>query len=319
MTELATVATSNSEHDILDKSSGSLCPATRAKIIGLDGNEVTGLDTPGELWIQSPSATLGYLNNQKATAETFVYDEDGRWVRTGDEALVTKAPSGNEHVVIVDRIKELIKVKGTFEPFDPTSRHGSSISPIPQPKTRATPGLTPQKKTTRPPSRPGRAGSAPPLAPGRRRLRRHPGPRRPRGRGPQGLCRQVGRRRRGGPVRRRGRPRPPEARRGAQGALQVDQGRRRVPRRRAQEPQRQDPAAPAARPGQGRPGQEGAEAVKLRKAVGRRTWGLVYFPRPPPPLLDIVRAGGKRLSSLASRGTCTTAIIGPRIHTALCV
>lgn len=146
MTELATVATSNSEHDILDKSSGSLCPATRAKIIGLDGNEVTGLDTPGELWIQSPSATLGYLNNQKATAETFVYDEDGRWVRTGDEALVTKAPSGNEHVVIVDRIKELIKVKGTFEPFDPTSRHGSSISPIPQPKTRATPGLTPPKK-----------------------------------------------------------------------------------------------------------------------------------------------------------------------------
>lgn len=121
MTELATVATSNSEHDILDKSSGSLCPATRAKIIGLDGNEVTGLDTPGELWIQSPSATLGYLNNQKATAETFVYDEDGRWVRTGDEALVTKAPSGNEHVVIVDRIKELIKVKGTFEPFDHVS------------------------------------------------------------------------------------------------------------------------------------------------------------------------------------------------------
>lgn len=113
MTELATVATSNSEHDILDKSSGSICPATRAKIIGLDGNEVTAYDTPGELWIQSPSATLGYLNNQKATAETFVYDEDGRWVRTGDEALVTKAPSGNEHVVIVDRIKELIKVKGT--------------------------------------------------------------------------------------------------------------------------------------------------------------------------------------------------------------
>lgn len=117
MTELATVATSNSEHDILDKSSGSICPATRAKIIGLDGIEVTTYDTPGELWIQSPSATLGYLNNQKATAETFVHDEDGRWVRTGDEALVTLAPSGNEHVVIVDRIKELIKVKGTGEPF----------------------------------------------------------------------------------------------------------------------------------------------------------------------------------------------------------
>lgn len=119
MTELATVVTSTSEHDILGKSSGSLCPATRAKIIGLDGREVTSYDTPGELWIQSPSAALGYLHNEKATAETFVWDDDGRWVKTGDEALVTVAPSGAEHVVIVDRIKELIKVKGTFGKYRP--------------------------------------------------------------------------------------------------------------------------------------------------------------------------------------------------------
>lgn len=112
MTELATVAASNSEHDIVDKSSGSVCAATRAKIIGLDGKEITEYETPGELWIQSPSAALGYLNNQKATAETFVHDHEGRWVRTGDEAIVILSPSGNEHVVIVDRIKELIKVKG---------------------------------------------------------------------------------------------------------------------------------------------------------------------------------------------------------------
>lgn len=84
MTELSTIVTSTSEHDILNKSSGSLCPATKAKIVGLDGKEVTKYDTPGELWIQSPSAALGYLNNQKATAETFVYDEGGRWVKTGD-------------------------------------------------------------------------------------------------------------------------------------------------------------------------------------------------------------------------------------------
>lgn len=112
MTELATVVSSTSECDILNKSSGSLVPATRTKLFGLDGNEVTEYDTPGELWVQSPSATLGYLNNQKATAETFVHDEDGRWVRTGDEAIVTLSPAGNEHLVIVDRIKELIKVKG---------------------------------------------------------------------------------------------------------------------------------------------------------------------------------------------------------------
>ncbi|KAJ4386559.1 hypothetical protein N0V93_009457 [Gnomoniopsis smithogilvyi] len=112
MTELATIVISTSEHDILNKSSGSLCPATKAKVVGLDGKEITKYDAPGELWIQSPSAALGYLNNQKATAETFAHDEGGRWVKTGDEAVVTLAPSGNEHIVIVDRIKELIKVKG---------------------------------------------------------------------------------------------------------------------------------------------------------------------------------------------------------------
>lgn len=112
MTELCTIVISTSEHDILHKSSGSLCPATKAKIVDLDGKEITDYDTPGEMWIQSPSAALGYLNNQKATAETFVHNESGRWVRTGDEAIVTLAPSGVEHIVIVDRIKELIKVKG---------------------------------------------------------------------------------------------------------------------------------------------------------------------------------------------------------------
>jgi acyl-CoA synthetase (AMP-forming)/AMP-acid ligase II len=54
---------------------------------------------------------LGYLNNEKATAETFVHDNDGRWIRTGDEVMFIKAPSGNEQLVVVDRIKELIKVK----------------------------------------------------------------------------------------------------------------------------------------------------------------------------------------------------------------
>ncbi len=111
MTETSTVVCSTSEDDVLNKSSGSLVPGTKAKIIGFDGKEVTTYDTPGELLVQSPSVTLGYLNNEKATSETYVFHDDGRWIRTGDEAIITQAPSGNEHVVIVDRIKELIKVK----------------------------------------------------------------------------------------------------------------------------------------------------------------------------------------------------------------
>jgi long-subunit acyl-CoA synthetase (AMP-forming) len=111
MTETAVVVSSPSEHDIVKKTAGSLLPGCKAKIIDADGVEVTGYDKPGELFIQAPSVVPGYFNNEKATAETFVYDEDGRWIRTGDEAVVTMAPSGYEHIVIVDRIKELIKVK----------------------------------------------------------------------------------------------------------------------------------------------------------------------------------------------------------------
>ncbi|KAI1014681.1 hypothetical protein LB503_004109 [Fusarium chuoi] len=112
MTETATVVTSSSEDDVFTRGSGSLLPGAKAKIIDLEGNEVTKYDKPGELLVQAPSVVLGYLNNEKATSETFVHHEDGRYIRTGDEAIVTLAPSGREHIVIVDRIKELIKVKG---------------------------------------------------------------------------------------------------------------------------------------------------------------------------------------------------------------
>ena len=112
MTETSTVVFSTSEHDAYARSSGSLVPGTRAKIIGFDGKEVTAYDTPGELLVQGLSVTLGYLNNEKATAETYVHHDDGRWIRTGDEVVATLAPSGHEHFIVVDRIKELIKVKG---------------------------------------------------------------------------------------------------------------------------------------------------------------------------------------------------------------
>ncbi|KAK5656212.1 hypothetical protein OQA88_4973 [Cercophora sp. LCS_1] len=112
MTESATVVCSTSEHDICEGTSGSLMPGTRVKVIDQDGKEVTEYNKPGELFVQSPSVTLGYLNNERATAEAYVWDEDGRWLRTGDEVIVTKSAQGNEHITVVDRLKELIKVKG---------------------------------------------------------------------------------------------------------------------------------------------------------------------------------------------------------------
>ncbi|RBA22409.1 hypothetical protein FPRO05_00756 [Fusarium proliferatum] len=112
MTETATVFIQSSEHDTQVGTTGSLLPAAKARIIDPDGKEITEYEKPGELLIQSPTVSLGYFDNPKATVETFFDDADGRWIRTGDEVLVRMSESGNEHFVVVDRVKELIKVKG---------------------------------------------------------------------------------------------------------------------------------------------------------------------------------------------------------------
>ncbi|KAL2669892.1 hypothetical protein Neosp_015189 [[Neocosmospora] mangrovei] len=113
LTETTAVVVSTSELDILTGSSVSLLPGikAKAKIIDTQGKEVTEYETPGELLVQSPAIVPGYLNNERATAEMFVTREDGQWVRTGDEVAVRKSPQGHGHFVIVDRVKELIKVK----------------------------------------------------------------------------------------------------------------------------------------------------------------------------------------------------------------
>ncbi|KAJ5089220.1 Acyl-CoA ligase inpC [Penicillium argentinense] len=108
LTETCTVVCSTHPEDIVLGSSGCLVPGFEARIITPEGQEITSYDTPGELVVRSPSVVLGYLNNEKANKETF---EDG-WMRTGDEAVVRRGPKGTEHIFIVDRIKELIKVKG---------------------------------------------------------------------------------------------------------------------------------------------------------------------------------------------------------------
>ncbi|KAI1324452.1 acetyl-CoA synthetase-like protein [Xylariaceae sp. FL0255] len=112
MTETSTVVVSTSEDDVMKGTAGSLVPGVRAKLIDEEGREITAYEQRGELLVQSPSVTLGYLHNERATAEAFVWDEDGRWMRTGDVAMAMVSPKGFEHFAVVDRLKELIKVKG---------------------------------------------------------------------------------------------------------------------------------------------------------------------------------------------------------------
>jgi acyl-CoA synthetase (AMP-forming)/AMP-acid ligase II len=92
---------------------GEVMPNCQAKLVSVDGTrEITEANIPGELWVTGPTLMRGYWQNPEATAQTIVIDPDGtRWLKTGDSAYVESyEPGGLFH--IVDRIKELIKVKG---------------------------------------------------------------------------------------------------------------------------------------------------------------------------------------------------------------
>ncbi|KAI0356902.1 acetyl-CoA synthetase-like protein [Trametes cingulata] len=82
---------------------GVLLPGIIARVVKQDGSRAS-FGEPGELHLKSPSMSLGYLNNTKATAETF---RDG-WLITGDEVTINE----KKEIFVVDRIKELIKVRG---------------------------------------------------------------------------------------------------------------------------------------------------------------------------------------------------------------
>jgi len=105
MTELTTGGTcSPAEKPVIGKV-GIALPSTEYKIVDLNTGEALGPDQEGELCIRGPQVMKGYLNNEKAKRETI--DKDG-WLHTGDIAFYDK----DHYFEIVDRLKELIKVKG---------------------------------------------------------------------------------------------------------------------------------------------------------------------------------------------------------------
>ena len=96
--------------DLVVGSSGCLLPGMELRILSADGEEVTEYDQPGELVVRSPAVVQGYLNREDATKEAF---RDG-WLHTGDEAMIRRSETGNEHIWITDRLKEMMKVKVCF-------------------------------------------------------------------------------------------------------------------------------------------------------------------------------------------------------------
>lgn len=83
---------------------GTIVASTEVKIVTEEG-KIADVGEGGEILARGPQCVMGYLDNEKATRETF--DEEG-WLHTGDSGMIDD--KGLIH--ILDRLKEMIKVKG---------------------------------------------------------------------------------------------------------------------------------------------------------------------------------------------------------------
>ncbi|KAH7072426.1 hypothetical protein FB567DRAFT_584119 [Paraphoma chrysanthemicola] len=94
------------------RSIGYLNPNCLGKIVPVEGqswaDEVPAGIEVGELWVSGANVMKGYFKNPRATAETIITEDGIRWLRTGDIAYF----DDEGRIFIVDRLKELIKVKG---------------------------------------------------------------------------------------------------------------------------------------------------------------------------------------------------------------
>jgi acyl-CoA synthetase (AMP-forming)/AMP-acid ligase II len=105
MTELSPITHLTPRGDSRAGAVGRTVAMTMSKIVDPETQQELGIDTPGELLVRGPQMMQGYLNNPEATARTITPDG---WLRTGDLARI----DADGYLWILDRVKELIKVKG---------------------------------------------------------------------------------------------------------------------------------------------------------------------------------------------------------------
>lgn len=89
-------------------SSGSLLPSNQARLLDANGAEITDYDVPGELYLKSAALIPGYLGEEESVNARFVIDG---WLPTGDIGFFRLGPKGDDHLFLVDRLKDMIKVK----------------------------------------------------------------------------------------------------------------------------------------------------------------------------------------------------------------
>ncbi|KAE8265224.1 hypothetical protein A4X09_0g6716 [Tilletia walkeri] len=98
------VMSPTSNDDYVLGSAGVILSNTQVRIMRPDGTDAAA-DEPGELYVRGPQVSMGYLNNEKETRQSYL---PGGWFRTGDEVVLR----GGDLIFVVDRLKEMIKVKG---------------------------------------------------------------------------------------------------------------------------------------------------------------------------------------------------------------
>jgi len=84
---------------------GCPLPNTLAKLVDWETGETVGPGSRGELCVSGPQVMLGYHRNSRATKRHL----QEHWLHTGDVATYDAA---SNQFVVVDRLREMIKVKG---------------------------------------------------------------------------------------------------------------------------------------------------------------------------------------------------------------
>jgi acyl-CoA synthetase (AMP-forming)/AMP-acid ligase II len=84
---------------------GLTAPNTECRVVDAETLQDVAAGSEGELWVRGPQVMAGYLGRPDATAETLTADG---WLRTGDLVHI----DADGYLFVVDRVKELIKVKG---------------------------------------------------------------------------------------------------------------------------------------------------------------------------------------------------------------
>uniref|UniRef100_A0A914CFB3 Uncharacterized protein n=1 Tax=Acrobeloides nanus TaxID=290746 RepID=A0A914CFB3_9BILA len=84
---------------------GKIASNFEMKIVDVDTRKPLSPNQRGEICVRGPTIMRGYLNQPETTSDTI--DSDG-WLKTGDIGYMTD----DGFLYVVDRLKELIKVKG---------------------------------------------------------------------------------------------------------------------------------------------------------------------------------------------------------------